>query len=194
MRFILSTHKPINASYRDAETGVVQYKVRSPIKVHELISTITRRIDTDIPRRNSGSESEGEGTTSSARFGLLAQLSWRMRGPSVMRFGGQDIDPATFFRKVRTPWYGYPQRIFTAEDGKQYKWTASPHYTKLKLDDGSDTPVAEYGCKSVGLLSQRRDPYFKIFPTFEHMVDEIMITFIFVERLRRGRNDGTQQL
>jgi hypothetical protein len=109
MRLIISTHKPINATYKDAETGVVQYKVRSPIKVHELISTISRRIDSDIPRRNSGSESEqGDATTSTERFGLLAQLSWYIRAPSVMRIGGQDIDPASFFQKVDTPWYGFP--------------------------------------------------------------------------------------
>ncbi|KAJ6594444.1 hypothetical protein B0H19DRAFT_1247115 [Mycena capillaripes] len=108
MRFILSTHKPINATYKDAETGIVQYKVRSPIKVHELISTISRHIDSDIPRRNSGSESEGESTSDTARFGLLTQLSWYIRAPSVMRIGGQDIDPATYFQKVDVPWYAFP--------------------------------------------------------------------------------------
>ncbi|KAJ7354657.1 hypothetical protein DFH08DRAFT_49502 [Mycena albidolilacea] len=192
MRLILSTHKPINATYKDAETGIVQYKVRSPIKVHELISTITRRIDSDIPRRNSGAS---DASTDSGRFGLLAELSWHMRAPSVMRIGGKDIDPTTFFQKpTSVKWYSLPDRIFTAQDGKEYRWRAGAHSTKLKLNDGSDTVVAEYKCKSVGLISKARDPSLEIFPPFEHMVDEIMITFVFVERLRRNRNDGTQQL
>ncbi|KAJ6594443.1 hypothetical protein B0H19DRAFT_920874 [Mycena capillaripes] len=89
---------------------------------------------------------------------------------------------------------GTRQRIFTAKDGKQYRWSGSAYYTRLKLNDGSDTPVAEYRCKSVGLLTKARDPYLEIYPSFEHMVDEIMITFIFVERLRKSRNDGSQQL
>ncbi|KAF7357815.1 hypothetical protein MVEN_00827500 [Mycena venus] len=199
MRFILSTHKPINATYKDAETGVVQYKVRSPIKVHELISTISRRIDSDIPRRNSGSSQHGDSdggaaTVDSGRFGHLAQISWYMRAPSVMRIGGKDIDPATFFQKPKVPWYAFPERIFTAQDGKEYRWCGGAYHTKLKLNDGSDTVVAEYKCKSVGLITKKRDPYIEIFPPFEHMVDEIMITFIFVERLRKNRNDGTQQL
>jgi hypothetical protein len=106
MRLILSTHKPINATYKDAETGIVQYKVRSPIKVHELISTITRRIDSDIPRRNSGAS---DASTDSGRFGLLAELSWHMRAPSVMRIGGKDIDPTTFFQKpTSVKWYSLP--------------------------------------------------------------------------------------
>ncbi|KAJ7748796.1 hypothetical protein DFH07DRAFT_961997 [Mycena maculata] len=195
MRLILSSSKPINATYKDADTKVVQYKVRTPIKVHEVISTITRRIDSDIPRRNSGSGSEqGDADASSDRFGHLAQLCWYIRGPSVMRFGGRDVDPTTFFQKVDVPWYGFPQRIFTAQDGKEYKWYGSRNTTKLKVNDGSDTLVAEYLVESVGLLSKKREPCLEIFPPFEHMVDEIMITFIFVERLRKSRRDGVKQL
>jgi len=194
MRFILSTHKPINATYKDAETGDVQYKVRSPIKVHERISTISRRVDVDIPRRNSGASEQGDATTDSGTFGHLAQLSWYLRAPSVMRIGGKDIDPKNFFQKPKVPWYAFQQRIFTAQDGKEYRWTGGAHYTKLKLNDGSDTLVAEYRCKSVGLISKARDPYLEIFPPYEHMVDEIIITFVYVERLRHSRNDGTQML
>ncbi|KAJ7641726.1 hypothetical protein FB45DRAFT_825990 [Roridomyces roridus] len=197
MRFTISSPKPINATYKDAETGIIQYKVRSPIKVHEVISTITRRIDTDIPRRNSGSESDhsSSSATTSARFGHLAEIAWYIRKPSLMRFGGKEIDPETFFTKPEgVPWYGYPSRIFTAQDGKEYKWVGSYQYSRLKLNDGSDTLVAEYGCKSVGLLSKKRDPYLEIFPPYEHMVDEIMVTFIFVERLRRSRQDGNTVL
>ncbi|KAF8199957.1 hypothetical protein K438DRAFT_1822915 [Mycena galopus ATCC 62051] len=114
--------------------------------------------------------------------------------PSVMRIGGKDIDPTTFFRKPKVPWYGFPERIFTAKDGKEYHWCGGAYYTKLKLNDGSNTVVAEYKCKSVGLISKKRDPYLEIFPPFEHMADEIMITFIFVERMRHSRHDGVQTL
>ncbi|KAJ7457966.1 hypothetical protein B0H11DRAFT_203495 [Mycena galericulata] len=201
MRLILSNHKPCHATYKDAVTGVVQYKVRSPIKVSEFISTITRRIDVDIPRRNSGhsqagtdsDHSQAAGTTGD-RFGLLAQLCWYLRGPSVMRFGGQEVDPATFFRKVKVPWYGLPVGIFTGKDGKEYKWSCTMYTTRLKVNDGSDTLVAEYRAQSLGLISKKRAPCLEIFPPFEHMADEIFITFICVERSRRSRNDGTQQL
>ncbi|KAJ7267642.1 hypothetical protein B0H12DRAFT_118431 [Mycena haematopus] len=196
MLLIISTHKPINATYKDAETGIVQYKVRTPIKVQELVSTISRRIESDIPRRNSGTSELGDTATDSGRFGLLAELSWYMRrgAPSVMRIGGKDIDPATFFQKPKVPWYAFPQRIFTAKDGKEYLWYGGAYTTKLKLNDGSNTPVAEYKPKSVGLISKKRDASLEIFPPFEYMVDEIMITFIFVERTRHTRHDGLQTL
>ncbi|KAJ7354658.1 hypothetical protein DFH08DRAFT_1077317 [Mycena albidolilacea] len=195
MRLILSAHTPINATYKDAETGIVQYKVRSPIQLQELTSTITRRIDSDIPRRNSGPSEQGDdASTDSGRFGLLAELSWYMRGPSVMRVGGKDIDPATFFRKAQVKWYSFPDRIFTAQDGKEYRWCGGASYTKLTLNDGSDTVVAEYKHSSIGLLFKARDPCLEIFPPFEHMIDEIMITFIFMERLRKSRDEGSQQM
>ncbi|KAJ6498804.1 hypothetical protein C8R45DRAFT_95510 [Mycena sanguinolenta] len=181
MRFIISSHKPINATYKDAETGIVQYKVRTPLKVHEIITTISRRIESDIPRRNSGSSELGDAATDSGRYGLLAEHSWYMRkgAPSVMRIGGKDIAPTTFFQKPPKPWYAFPHRIFTAKDGKEYQWVAGGYNTKLKLNDGSDTLVAEYKCKSVGLISQKRDATLEIFPPFEHMMDEIMVGIIF---------------
>ncbi|KAK7000727.1 hypothetical protein R3P38DRAFT_2797034 [Favolaschia claudopus] len=194
MRFILSTHKPINATYKDAETGLIQYKVRTPIKVQELVSTISRRLDIDIPRRNSVASEQSIATGDNGRFGFLAQISWYMRAAKVMRIGEKEIDPQTFFGRPKVHWYSFPQRTFTAEDGKEYKWYGGTTYTKLKLNDGSDTPVAEYRCKSVGLISKARDPYLEIYPEFEHMVDEILITFVYVERLRSNRNDGNQML
>jgi hypothetical protein len=106
MRLILSTHTPINATYKDAETGIVEYKVRSPIQLQELTSTITRRIDSDIPRRNPGPSEQGDDASTDS--GLLAELSWYMRGPSVMRVKGKDINPATFFRKAQVKWYSFP--------------------------------------------------------------------------------------
>ncbi|KAJ6567250.1 hypothetical protein DFH09DRAFT_919057 [Mycena vulgaris] len=171
MRFFVSTNKPINANYRD-ESGVAQYKVRTPIKVPELNTTISRLIDKDIPRREQG---DSDADSDSARFGMLAQVSWRMGGPSVIRFGGQEIDPATFFRRENMSWYGKPkEHIFTAQDGKEYRWYLRPYTTRLKVNDASATLVAEYRANSLGLLSKARPASFEVFPPFEHMVDEIM--------------------
>ncbi|KAJ7123780.1 hypothetical protein C8R43DRAFT_1135834 [Mycena crocata] len=191
MRLILSTIKPINATYRD-ETRVVQYKVRTPIKVHDLTTTITLRIDSDIPRRQQGGDSDSE--SESDRFGLLAEVSWRMVGPKVIRFGGEEFSPESFFRKENSKWYWPGQHIFTAKDGKEYKWSMTRYTTKLTVNDGSDTIAAEYRAKSLGLISKARDPCLEIFPDFEYMADEIMMTFIYVEKTRQTHIDGSTQL
>ncbi|KAJ6622691.1 hypothetical protein B0H10DRAFT_2012352 [Mycena sp. CBHHK59/15] len=192
MHLILSTPKPINATYRDADSGVVRYKVKTPIKVHDLTTTISRLIDSDVPRREQGdSNTEAD----SGRFGLLAQIAWYMVGPpTVIRFGGREIAPATFFQKENATWYSPGDRIFTAQDGKEYRWCLTAYTTRLKTNDASATLIAEYRAKSLGLLSKARDPSLQIFPEFAHMVDEIMVTFIYVEKLRKSHIDGNTQL
>ncbi|KAJ7688353.1 hypothetical protein B0H17DRAFT_1068248 [Mycena rosella] len=192
MRLLVTTNKPINANYRDAESGVTQYKARTPIKVPELKTTISRLLDSDIPRRE---QADPDDDIHNDRFGMLAQVSWRMGGPSVIQFGGQEIDPATFFRRENQGWHGKPREyIFTAQDGKEYRWILRPYTTRLKTNDESATLVAEYRANSLGILSRARPASLTIFPPFEDMADEIMVTFIYIEKQRRSHIDGNTQL
>ncbi|KAJ7499301.1 hypothetical protein FB451DRAFT_1385004 [Mycena latifolia] len=139
MRLFVSTNKPINAIYTEAESRIVQYKVRTPIRVPELNSKISRRLESDIPRRRD-SQDDAETNTDEARFGLLANISWRMGGESVIRFGGREIDPVTFFRRENLGWYG-KEYIYMAQDGKEYRWCIRPYTTRLKTNDASATAV-----------------------------------------------------
>ncbi|KAJ6541996.1 hypothetical protein DFH09DRAFT_1322628 [Mycena vulgaris] len=116
MHLILSTHKPINAIYRDAQSGVTQYKVETPINlVHNLTTTISRIIPSDVAQRE---HLDSDGANGSERFGFLARISWRVVSPSMIQFGGQDIDSATVFRKENLTVYGR-DHIFTVQDGKE---------------------------------------------------------------------------
>ncbi|KAJ7216429.1 hypothetical protein GGX14DRAFT_358997 [Mycena pura] len=167
MLLILSTSKTVNASYRDAATGSVLYKVKTPVRVHDLTTTITRRID-DVPRHpepgSPGAQDADE------RFGFLARIAWRLVGwHTTIQFGGHEIDPATFFRTERTAEY-----VFTAQDGKEYRWSVQSNSSRLKVNDAAATLVAEYRVKSVGLRTPKSDAMLEIFPEFEHLADEIM--------------------
>ncbi|KAJ7102846.1 hypothetical protein C8R44DRAFT_808636 [Mycena epipterygia] len=193
MHFLLSSNKPMNATYREAESSVAQYKVKTPIKLPDLTTTISRLIDSDIPRRDSQGDSSA--APDSGRFGHLAQISWRVRGPTFIRFGDRDIDPATFFRKENKGWHGrYKERVFTAQDGREYRWCKTAYTSRLKVNDASATLVAEYRAHSLGLLSKAGNASLQIFPPFEHMIDEIMVTFIYIEKLRSTHIDGSSQL
>ncbi|KAJ6624440.1 hypothetical protein B0H10DRAFT_2324961 [Mycena sp. CBHHK59/15] len=164
-QFNLSTHKPINDTYSDAESGVAQYKVQTEIKMHDTTTTISRRINNDVLRRE---EDEGADAANSEWFGLLAYIYWHVVGSTVIRFGGQDIDAATFFRKENFSLYGWRVRIFipadsiesglitkdrehvfTAQDGKEYRWSHTLYTMKLKVNDASATLMAEYRVKSI---------------------------------------------
>jgi hypothetical protein len=47
--------------------------------------------------------------------------------------------------------------------------------------------VARFHRKSLGIFRKARKASLEIFPTGEHIVDAIMVTFIYVEKLRKDR-------
>ncbi|KAJ7207876.1 hypothetical protein GGX14DRAFT_114283 [Mycena pura] len=189
MLLVLSTSKTINATYRNSETGSVLYKVKTPIKVHNLTTTITSRIY-DIPRH---SEPESPGAQDAdERFGFLAEISWHFGGHTEIKYGGRDIDPSMFFRTERKGWRR--EYIFTAQDDKEYRWSMRPNTSRLKVNDTAATLVAEYRARSVGLRTPKSEAVLEIFPDFEHLADDIMMTFIRVEKLMRSQVEGNSRL
>jgi hypothetical protein len=58
---------------------------------------------------------------------------------------------------------------------------------KLFLNDASTTPVATFHTKNWGIFSEKRPAFLEIFPPGEHMVELILITFIYMEKLRKDR-------
>lgn len=65
------------------------------------------------------------------------------------------------------------------------------HFSQLILNstynDPNPTIIAKYHKKKYGVLSdERRDAYLEIRPEGEHMVDLILVTFIFAEKLMDG--------
>jgi len=62
-------------------------------------------------------------------------------------------------------------------------WTAT-----LALNDDSTTIVAQSHRSDVGIIAGKpRQARLKISPGFEHLVDIILVTYIFVERIRKDR-------
>lgn len=149
MLLILSTSKTVNASYRDATTGSVLYKVKTPVRVHDLTTTITRRID-NVPRH-----SEPGAQDADERFGFLARIAWRLVGwRTTIQFGGREIDPATYFRAERTAWLDWrAPRSFLAFVARSYSvrqgvhfhcagWQRVPVERAVKLLEGARTSLA----------------------------------------------------
>ncbi|KAF7353874.1 hypothetical protein MVEN_01073300 [Mycena venus] len=187
MQLVLTTASPTNAVYTDA-SGAPQYKVNTPLKAHNRTTTISRVVERGIPRRNSGSsaggsESEAEG---SARFANLASIDWRVFESSVIRFRGQELAVHDFFRKVGWGWYGR-HRVFTAPDGREFKWILGAYTSQLKLNDAAETPVACYRPKKLDLFSKPRKASLEVLPPFEGMLDEIIVTFVYIEHLRKKK-------
>ncbi|KAJ7041960.1 hypothetical protein C8F04DRAFT_1176617 [Mycena alexandri] len=200
MQLFLTTSSPSNTVYADA-SGSSQYKVTTPFGVRNRgTTTISRVVQRDIPRRWSSSSngaiatSDGHGAElgdRGDRFALLARIDWRLSDSSVIHFRGRELATREFFRKEGWGSYGR-HRVFTARDGREFKWilgayTSKASYLQLQLSDSAETPVAIYRPKKLGLFSKPRKASIEIFPPFEDMLDEIMVTFAYIERLRKTK-------
>ncbi|KAF9522245.1 hypothetical protein CPB83DRAFT_732820, partial [Crepidotus variabilis] len=75
------------------------------------------------------------------------------------------------------------ERIFTGPYGKLYVWKMGSDKCRLFLKD-TELLVATFHRKHLGILSKARAASVEIFPQGQHMVDDIVTTFIYMERLR----------
>ncbi|ESK82738.1 hypothetical protein Moror_5672 [Moniliophthora roreri MCA 2997] len=172
----------LNSTYTD-DTGRVIYKVNTPSTPLVNGSTTISKVlpaDTDIPRRDSGSDSD-----SHERFANLGRIDWRTLQSSLIRILDQQMETKQFFR--RDGWSGKlfgRNRVFTAPDGKEYKWILDPLIMELVLNDGNDSLVAKYHRGNMGITEEKRRGVLEIYPAGEHMVDLILVTFVYVEKVR----------
>ncbi|KAF7367975.1 hypothetical protein MSAN_00863000 [Mycena sanguinolenta] len=189
MHLELSPHNPLNATYYDTESGRAEYRVQTEFKAHNSVTTISRRIESDVPRRNSAPNLDALTSSASGaegeRFGLLAKISWRVVGSSIIQFGEREIDTGTFFKVKGFGLFGL-ESGFTALDGKEYRWRKKINRTTLEMHGQPDTLVADFKGKSMGIIGEARKPSLEIPIPYEYMADEIMVTFIYVEKTRKS--------
>ncbi|KAG7086972.1 hypothetical protein E1B28_002888 [Marasmius oreades] len=134
---------------------------------------------------NGAASSSSLGSSSPRIFEYLAQIDWRVFASSKFRLGdGAEIEAKAFFRKEGWGPYGR-HRVFTAKDGREYKWYLRLWYSELAVNNEGKTPVAKFNHKSI--RGKRPSGYLEIFPAGEHMVDELFTTFIYIEKLRKEK-------
>ncbi|ESK82737.1 hypothetical protein Moror_5671 [Moniliophthora roreri MCA 2997] len=121
---------------------------------------------------------------SEERFANLGRIDWRTLQSSTIQILDQQMETKDFFRSEG--WSGKKRnRIFTGPDGKEYKWILGSFTSKLVLNDGTETPVAKFHQSNMGLFEKKRRGVLEIYPPGEHMVDLILVTFVYVEKIRR---------
>ncbi|KAJ8094059.1 hypothetical protein PM082_009949 [Marasmius tenuissimus] len=163
----------LNCSYTD-DTGRVIYKVKTDNTFPGGKTNILGLLPDDIPRR------ESIGDIREDRFAYLARIEWKTIYSTFM-LGGEAVDANKFFRKEI---WKRMNRIFTGGDGQEYRWIIRWLAPELVINDEVRTPVAKYhrSGKSGG---KKQQGVLEIFPEGEHIIDLIVITFIYVETLRR---------
>ncbi|KAF8888292.1 hypothetical protein BD779DRAFT_1408570, partial [Infundibulicybe gibba] len=78
--------------------------------------------------------------------------------------------------------------VFTAPDGKEYKWKINANSTSLVTNDSTKAHVAKYLPKNY--IFNRRPGSLEISPAGEHIMDMILVTFIYMEMIRKDATDA----
>ncbi|TFK24652.1 hypothetical protein FA15DRAFT_756419 [Coprinopsis marcescibilis] len=182
MKFILDTAWPLRATYF-TEQGAPTYRINRDPNADPLErKTPIEKMD---PR--------------SGNFFTFAELEVNPPGYSdILRMGNyfqQNAD--LFFRREPGIGSAGDDHIFMGPDGCQYRWKANAQFCELVLNNGLNTPVATFHSKQFDILScVMQDPYpamLEIFPIGEHMIDLIMVTYAYVERIRRAFCDERER-
>ncbi|KIJ58385.1 hypothetical protein HYDPIDRAFT_119577 [Hydnomerulius pinastri MD-312] len=143
------------------------YTVSTPSEWHEK-TTITKH-----PRH-------GDRTSE-----VLAEIEWHFFHEDLIKFGGQDLEADTLLEQRN--WS--TGRYFTGPDGRSYKWKHDPRHCWLKEDvEGSDVELAKFHPRNAGWNKPEHPPYLEVSDSLEHMLDLIIITFIYVEKLRHDEH------
>ncbi|KAF9481310.1 hypothetical protein BDN70DRAFT_855358 [Pholiota conissans] len=131
---------------------------------------------------------------SEAKQGLtnVAEIEMHSISSTVIRHLGNEWKASEFFSKAGWGWYG-SDRIFKGPDDNEYRWKMGPAGAELFLVDTD--PKEERGKAHVPLLVARFSnaelngdklpAFLEIFPAGEDMADWILITFIYVEMMRK---------
>ncbi|KAF8914821.1 hypothetical protein CPB85DRAFT_1412059 [Mucidula mucida] len=196
MNLYLSTSDTaINTLYTSSD-GTVLYKTHTPTKLSgKTTTTISRAVPSDIPMREGESALEQIGEQ---RFALLAQIDWRLISPTIIRFGGKEVEASSYLLKDGAGWGWYTKnRVFTGPDGKEYKWILHNDSKAMKLirkqlvtNDASQRPIAVYHRKHHGYFHPKREAFLEVLPQAEHMLDIVLITYVFVEKIRKENEEA----
>ncbi|KAJ3520941.1 hypothetical protein NMY22_g12524 [Coprinellus aureogranulatus] len=176
MQLILTTRDPYNANYC-TEEGQVIYQVVSPFK---LFQTRKATIDKVIPTKKSEDMQD--------HFERIGEVVFNCFTPSIITFNNVSQSVNKVFRKRLALLNLGSNRIFTGPDGKEYYWKLANTKPVLYTNDGTDTHVAKFHRKHLGIVGTARPATLEIFPAGEHMVDLIVVTLVYIEKLRRDRD------
>ncbi|KAI6124348.1 hypothetical protein EDD17DRAFT_1511117 [Pisolithus thermaeus] len=114
-------------------------------------------------------------------FEIIGEIEWHAIGSSTLRLYGDEMKTKDF-----TPRHGLlrNKRVFKGPDGPLYRWEAEFSVVHLSRDGETRQKLAKSHRRNLGIIGARRDPYLEVSEELEHMLDMIVLTFIYIEKLR----------
>ncbi|KAF8352171.1 hypothetical protein F5887DRAFT_1068518 [Amanita rubescens] len=126
------------------------------------------------------------------RFAHLAEIKFNKITSSVMRYRGEEFKTSEFFTKKELGWFGR-HRAFTGPDGLEYKWILGFRVPELVRQDVARTPVARFHRRRLGVFGKARQASLEIFPEGMHMVDLILVTFVYAQKIRNDAERASRR-
>ncbi|KAI6144716.1 hypothetical protein BKA82DRAFT_15641 [Pisolithus tinctorius] len=102
----------------------------------------------------------------------IGEIKWNLMGSSVIK------------------------HMFMGPDGFSYRWDMDFRVVRLSHNDATRQELMQSHRRSLSIIGPRRDPSLDVDPSLMHMLDIVILTFVYVEKLqmdkekRVKRNNG----
>ncbi|KAI6017392.1 hypothetical protein PISMIDRAFT_414729 [Pisolithus microcarpus 441] len=175
MRLVLSDEGVRNTVITN-EDGQVLYKTSTPFRFGSRTTTLYKVVPNENPEDMQDN------------FESIGEIEWHVIGSSVLRLHGKEMKSKQFM-----PRHGLlrKKRTFTGPDGRSYRWEAGFSVVHLSRD-GERQELARSHRRNLGIIGARRDPYLEVNEELEHMLDVVVLTFIYVEKLRMDDEEAAR--
>ncbi|TFY78590.1 hypothetical protein EWM64_g5416 [Hericium alpestre] len=110
----------------------------------------------------------------------VAQIEWHYRTSTKFHFRDYTVEVSNY---MPLRGFGRTKRVFVATDGHSYLWKMGWRGLKLVRDDGSKTHVAQYHPHTN--VFTRQPSVLDITSHGLAILDEIVVTFVYMERKRK---------
>ncbi|KAG2365620.1 hypothetical protein BDR07DRAFT_1398217 [Suillus spraguei] len=152
------------------EQGQVLYKTNTPFRLLGAQTTTIQKI-----------KPNGDHYHMQDQFEVLGEIEWHTFTSSKIRTGGTEVETKKFIPEKgllgRTRWTALSLDLETS-------------VVVLSRDDSSRMQVARFHRATLGIIGKSRKAMLEVSPEVAHMMDTVIMTFIYVEKLRRDQEDS----
>ncbi|KAG1885234.1 hypothetical protein F4604DRAFT_1730553 [Suillus subluteus] len=160
------------------EQGQIIYKTETPFKLVGVRTTTIQKIKPNDDQSHMQDQ-----------FDVLGEIEWHKFTSSKFRYDGTEVEAKQFI--PRKGLLGR-KRVFIGPDSCPYRWDLKFKVVVLSRDDASRTEVARFHRATLGIVGRKRKAMLQVSPEVAHMMDTIIMTFIYVEKLRKDKERASR--
>ncbi|KAG2365621.1 hypothetical protein BDR07DRAFT_1459005 [Suillus spraguei] len=165
------------------EQGQIIYKINTPFRLVGVRTTTIQKIK---PNDSDDLYHMRD------QFYVLGEIEWHRSASSKFRSGGTEVETDDFIQKR-----GLLGRkhVFIGPDKWSYRWDLKSKVVVLSRDDASRMEVARLHRATLGTKGRKRKAtWLEVSPEVAHTMDTIIITFIYVEKLRNDIEEASSRV